>query len=83
MFKRAPVAFRWTRISLDRANRVKGPNAVDRAILFLFSSGIRSNVITYLGLRGLLYILQRCIVLPHSELSLTVSEAPILLVELY
>jgi hypothetical protein len=41
MFKRAPVAFRWTLISLDRARRVNGPNEVDRAILFLFSSIVR------------------------------------------
>lgn len=38
MFRRAPVAFRCTRISLDFASLVKGPSAPDRAILALFSS---------------------------------------------
>jgi hypothetical protein len=38
MLRRAPVALRWTRISFERARRVRGPNAVDLAILFLFSS---------------------------------------------
>ena len=44
MLRRAPVALRWTRRSLDLASRVNGPNAVDRAILFLLSS-----TISYIG----------------------------------
>lgn len=38
MFKRAPVAFLCTRISLDFAKRVSGPSAPDFAIFALFSS---------------------------------------------
>lgn len=38
MFSRAPVAFLWTRMSLDLANRVSGPRAPDLAIFALFSS---------------------------------------------
>ena len=41
MLRRAPVALRWTRISFERARRVRGPNAVDLAILFLFSSNCK------------------------------------------
>ena len=43
IFSNAPVAFRWTRKSLERARRVNGPNAVDLAILFLFSSTINGS----------------------------------------
>ncbi len=45
MFRRAPVAFRWTLISLDFANRVNGPRAPDRAILALLSSCVARLVI--------------------------------------
>jgi hypothetical protein len=38
MFNRAPVAFRCTRISFDRARRVSGTRAPDLAILVLLSS---------------------------------------------
>lgn len=38
IFKRAPVAFLCTRISLDLASFVSGPKAPDLAILALFSS---------------------------------------------
>lgn len=38
MLSKAPVAFRCTRMSLDRARRVRGTRAPDLAILFLFSS---------------------------------------------
>ena len=38
MFRRAPVAFLWTRISFDLARRVSGPNAPDLAIFALLSS---------------------------------------------
>lgn len=40
MFKRAPVAFLCTRMSLDFAKRVSGPSAPDFAILALFSSWV-------------------------------------------
>lgn len=45
MFKRAPVAFRCTLISLDFANLVKGPKAPDLAILALLSSCVARLVI--------------------------------------
>lgn len=38
MLSRAPVAFRWTRMSLERARRVRGTSAPDFAIFVLFSS---------------------------------------------
>jgi len=38
MFNSAPVALRWTRMSLDRARRVRGTRAPDLAILVLLSS---------------------------------------------
>jgi len=38
------VAFLWTRISFERARRVKGPRALDLAILFLFSSGLSAKI---------------------------------------
>ena len=38
IFKSAPVALRCTRISLERASRVKGTKAPDLAILVLLSS---------------------------------------------
>jgi len=38
MFSRAPVAFRWTRMSFDFAKRVRGCRAPERAILALLSS---------------------------------------------
>lgn len=40
MLRRAPVAFRWTRISFERASRVRGTKAPDLAILVLLSSMI-------------------------------------------
>lgn len=40
MLSNAPVAFRCTRMSFDRASRVSGMRAPDRAILALFSSTI-------------------------------------------
>ena len=44
MLSSAPVAFLWTRMSLDRASRVRGTSAPDLAILFLLSSGsVRSK----------------------------------------
>lgn len=45
MFNRAPVAFLWTRMSLDLARRVNGPNAPDLAILALLSSCVARLVI--------------------------------------
>lgn len=45
MFNKAPVAFLCTRISLDLARRVRGPNAPDRAILALLSSCVAKLVI--------------------------------------
>ncbi len=45
MFNRAPVAFLCTLISLDFANRVKGPRAPDLAILALLSSCVAKFVI--------------------------------------
>lgn len=44
MFKRAPVALRWTRMSLDFASRVNGPRAPDRAIFDLLSSCVAKFV---------------------------------------
>jgi hypothetical protein len=44
MFKRAPVAFRWTRMSFDLANRVSGPKAPDLAIFALLSSCVAKFV---------------------------------------
>lgn len=41
MFNRAPVAFRWTLTSFDRARRVSGTRAPDFAILVLLSSEIK------------------------------------------
>ena len=38
MLSNAPVAFLWTRMSLDFASLVNGPNAPDLAILALLSS---------------------------------------------
>jgi hypothetical protein len=38
MLRSAPVAFLWTRMSLDFANRVNGCRAPDLAILALLSS---------------------------------------------
>ena len=38
MLRSAPVAFLWTRMSLDLASLVRGPRAPDRAILALLSS---------------------------------------------
>jgi len=38
MLSSAPVAFRWTRMSLDRASRVRGTRAPDLAIFVLLSS---------------------------------------------
>ena len=38
MFNKAPVAFRWTLISLDFASLVNGTNAPDLAIFALLSS---------------------------------------------
>ena len=38
MFRSAPVALRWTRMSFERANRVRGTRAPDLAILVLLSS---------------------------------------------
>jgi len=38
MLSSAPVAFLWTRMSLDLASLVSGPSAPERAILALFSS---------------------------------------------
>lgn len=38
MLRSAPVAFRCTRMSLDRARRVSGTRAPDFAILVLLSS---------------------------------------------
>lgn len=38
MFKSAPVAFRCTRMSFERAIRVRGTRAPDLAIFVLFSS---------------------------------------------
>lgn len=44
MLSKAPVAFRWTLMSLDFANRVSGPKAPDLAILALFSSCVAKLV---------------------------------------
>lgn len=44
MFNRAPVALRWTRMSLDLASLVKGPRAPDRAIFALLSSCVAKLV---------------------------------------
>ena len=38
MLSKAPVALRWTRISFERASRVRGIRAPDLAILVLLSS---------------------------------------------
>lgn len=43
MFSKAPVALRCTLMSFARASRVNGPNALDLAILFLFSSKIKQD----------------------------------------
>jgi hypothetical protein len=40
MLSSAPVALRWTRMSLDFANRVRGCRAPERAILDLLSSWV-------------------------------------------
>ena len=45
MFRSAPVAFRCTRISLERASFVRGNSAPERAILALFSSCVARLVI--------------------------------------
>ena len=45
MFRRAPVAFLWTLMSLDLASLVNGPSAPDLAILALFSSCVARLVI--------------------------------------
>ena len=44
MFNRAPVAFLWTRMSFDFANRVSGPKAPDLAIFALLSSCVAKFV---------------------------------------
>jgi hypothetical protein len=44
MFKRAPVAFRWTRMSFDFASLVKGARAPERAIFALLSSCVAKFV---------------------------------------
>ena len=44
MFNNAPVAFLWTLISLDFANRVSGPRAPDLAIFALLSSCVAKFV---------------------------------------
>ena len=38
ILSRAPVAFLWTRISFERASRVRGTKAPDFAIFVLLSS---------------------------------------------
>lgn len=43
MFNSAPVAFRCTRMSFERAKRVRGTKAPDLAILDLLSSGNEVN----------------------------------------
>ena len=48
----APVALRWTRMSLERASRVRGTRAPDFAILVLLSSEARTNPIQKTGHGG-------------------------------
>ena len=40
ILSKAPVAFLWTRISFERASRVRGTKAPDFAIFVLLSSGM-------------------------------------------
>lgn len=44
IFNKAPVAFRCTRISFERASRVRGTKAPDLAILVLLSSEIVTEI---------------------------------------
>ena len=49
ILRSAPVAFRWTRISLDRASRVRGTRAPDLAIFVLLSSKKESQLLAHRG----------------------------------
>ena len=76
ILSKAPVALRWTRISLDLASRVNGPNALDRAILFLLSSVVRTiDKEMNHGLQGLLCTQQHYTAPRHCDSSSIESKA--------
>jgi len=72
----APVAFRWTRMSLDRASRVRGTRAPDLAIFVLLSSKKECQLLERDGrakskahhvLQDWLRIRLHCIAPPHWD----------------